>query len=66
MTQETVKTSGIIPLKDGYRFIWIMSGNEVWGSVEGPDYRMVPKSGGWYRTTDPQAAAKVAETLIPS
>jgi hypothetical protein len=56
------KKFGDIPLRDGYVFRWMMTGDtvpEVYGWTE-KDYSIVKGTTGWFRTTDAEAAAKIA------
>ena len=57
-----MENSGIITIANGHRFLWLRSNNgEIYGSVETPECRPVKDSGGWWRTEDPEQAAKLAE-----
>lgn len=59
----TTETSGKIDLIDGYTFHWMLGGErcpEVYGFTQTPNGATVKGSGGWFRTTDPQAAARIA------
>lgn len=59
--------SGKISLKDGYVFYWMAARDgEISGFVEGPHGGIVPKTSGWYRTEDPEKAARYAETVYLS
>lgn len=60
-----MQTSGIIKIANGHRFLWLRSNNgEIYGSIENPEYRTVKGSGGWWRTEDPEQAAKLAEDRL--
>jgi hypothetical protein len=57
---------GSVKLSDGSEFRWTLSEGstpEVYGWVEN-DYSLIPGTAGWYRTTNPMAAARtVAQDL---
>lgn len=56
--------SGKIPLRDGYHFYWTAAlGGEISGFIQTPEFTVMPKTHGWWRTDDPQKAAKLAEQL---
>jgi len=62
------KNTGIVELKNGYKFSWVLSSGtvpEVFGHVEKPMGGILYGTSGWYRTNDPNEAAKVAEKQIP-
>ena len=61
---EKPKTSGIIDGPKGYRFLWITNhyGDEISGLVKNADGQTIEGSHGWYRTSDPEAAARRAFT----
>jgi len=51
-----------IALSDGHVFRWTLQGDrtpEVYGWIE-KDWSILPGSGGWWRTTDAQRAARIA------
>ena len=53
---------GEIDLDDGSLFRWTLEGNrspEIYGWIE-KDHSIVPKTGGWWRTDDPEEACKRA------
>lgn len=52
--------AGRIDLANGYTFVWYLDGTEVYGMTEAPSGAIVAGSGGWYRTDDANAAAKIA------
>jgi hypothetical protein len=65
--QPRTKTAGQIELGDGWKFKWLLEGDtkpEIWGSIEAPNGSLVIKSSGWYRTDDPEAAARHARSYI--
>lgn len=54
------KTTGDIPMSDGTVFRWMLTGTsspEIYGWQE-RDHSIVSHSGGWWRTDDPQEAAR--------
>ncbi len=56
------RSSGDIPLNDGHTFRWRIQGDrtpEIYGWIE-KDYSLVPATGGWWRTADPDEAARRA------
>jgi len=54
-------SSGQIPLINGHVFKWYNDeGAEVYGWTENDERMIVKGSSGWFRTTDPELAAKVA------
>jgi len=62
------KDAGVIDLKKGYKFSWVLSSGrvpEVFGHVEKPMGGVLCGTSGWYRTDDPKEAAKIAEKQIP-
>lgn len=65
---DTMENMGTIELKGGYRFTWIRSGTpengEISGNVKRPDGGFVRRLSGWYRTNDPQEAARIAEAQL--
>lgn len=68
--QTEQDTGGTIDLGNGWAFVWMMVSRnrtfsvpglpEVYGLVRQPDGLTVKGSAGYYRTDDPQAAAKRA------
>ena len=61
-----METSGSIELDNGNVFMWMRgSGDgEVHGVVRRPEGGFVPGTSGWYRTTNPAEAAKVASVRV--
>lgn len=63
MTKETKpRQSGDIAMSGGHMFRWMIQGDrtpEIYGWVE-KDHQIVPKSGGFWRTVDPDQAARLA------
>lgn len=54
---------GEVKLKNGHKFRWKMTGTtkpEVYGWIERENGSIITRSAGWWRTTDPEAAAKTA------
>ena len=61
--ENSMSKGGIIQMGNGFRFFWSLQGGrhpEIFGHVENPKGGIVPRSSGWYRTSDPEAAAKSA------
>jgi hypothetical protein len=59
-------TSGEVPLSGGHVFRWVLQGTtvpEVCGWVE-KDHAVVTGTYGFYRTVDPQAAARIAASNL--
>lgn len=67
MTTDTKKrSSGEIALTDGHVFKWMIQNPdkpEVYGWVE-KDWIIVKGSGGWFRTPDPENAARIAQSNL--
>jgi len=62
------QTSGQIDGSDGRVFRWMLQGDsrpEIYGWIE-RDYKVEPDSGGFWRTDDPQQAAKRAWAAFPA
>lgn len=49
-----------LDLGNGYTFEWMLSGDEIIGHVIKPEGGILAGSSGWWRTEDPQQAAKRA------
>jgi len=59
-----MQTSGIIALRNDHAFMWFRGKDgEISGMVDDPEGRTVKGSFGWWRTNDPEAAAKTAQAL---
>ena len=56
-------TYGKIPLQNGATFFWMSSAQdgEISGHVEPPQGGVAKGTSDWYRTTDPQQAARIAD-----
>ena len=54
-----MNTYGTIELDSGYSFRYMNDGREVYGWVE-RNHDIVPGTSGFYRTNDPERAAKYA------
>lgn len=62
-----MKKSGKINLKHNLVFVWSLSDGkvpEIFGHVQTPTGATVKGTSGWYRTDDPQKAAKVAQSNL--
>lgn len=58
------KRSGKIDLKNGHSFHWMRaSDGEITGFIETPKGGVLKGSSDWWRTEDPEKAAKAAEVL---
>jgi len=53
------------PISNGYEFVSYQSQptDEVHGWLE-KDHQVVKGTGGWWRTTDPAEAARIADSLV--
>lgn len=59
-------SSGEIMLGRGYVFKWTMTGDkvpEIYGWTE-KNYSIVPNTAGWFRTIDPEKAARIAKSNV--
>jgi len=60
-------TYGTIELESGNRFIWMSSKDgEINGFVERSNGGIIKGTSGWYRTNDPDQAARTAELKLKS
>ena len=58
-----MKAGSIKFQQNNVKFVWMLSADdnpEVYGFIVGADEQIVPKSSGWFRTTDPELAALIA------
>lgn len=63
------ESSGTISLGDGRKFVWMLSGErspEIWGCLQSSDGNPIAGTGGWWRTTDAQDAARKAALVFPA
>lgn len=60
------KDSGSIELNDGSIFLWVAGrgDREIFGHIQGLNGGVVKGTSGWYRTTVPAMAAKLAQKVI--
>jgi len=62
---ENAPDGGVIELGFGYNFLWMSDASgEVYGSVEAPSGQFVSQLSGWWRTKDPEIAAKSAQQAL--
>ncbi len=66
MQVKAPATSGELPLTKGYVFQWMLDGKgtELFGWTHRPDGSYMSGESGWFRTTNPTEAAKVAQSNL--
>lgn len=66
MTNTTETTHGTISIDAEHEFVWSKSprGSEIWGFIKKSCGTTIGTSG-WWRTDDPEKAARLAATQIP-
>lgn len=60
------KTHGRIELDNGHTFFWTLEGKEIYGWVDDTNGIIVNGASGWYRTNDPEKAARLATLALAS
>ncbi len=66
MEQIKINLADFEPTLTGYTFQWLRGNGdeEIYGMVNDPQHNLVYAQCGWFRTTDPKEAARIAASNL--